>query len=190
MVNIKAQGLLNAVKWIEQNHGQQKLATIIQACSPAVRERYMSAIGIEWHPMEEFCELLEVSERVLGDRPGEVSRKIGTIGAKQNTRGLVKRGVFYVASPDFLLRRISSLWSQFNDKGSMRVLHVDDKYALLEVEGVPNPHALFCATLTGWTEVISEAVGLVNARVEHDHCRARGSTQCTWRITWNALVGT
>jgi hypothetical protein len=189
-VKIKAQALLNAVKWIEQVHGQQTLATIIQACSPAVRERYMSSIAIEWHDASEFCELLEVTERVIGGRPGAVAREIGAAGALANTKGLVNRAVLYVGTPEFLIRRITTLWTQFNDAGSMKLHELNSSYGAIEIEGVPVSHALFCATITGWCGVISEAVGFGKARIDHSKCRALGHDSCTWRFNWENAITT
>jgi hypothetical protein len=187
-VNVKAQALLNAVKWIEQTHGQQTLATIIKACSPPVRERFMTAIAIEWHPVAEYCELLEVTERVIGGRPGAVSRDIGAASALANTQGLVNRAVLYMGTPEFLMRRITALWSQFNDRGAMRLHHLDRSYGLIEITDLPEPHALFCSTITGWCGVISEAVGFGRGRIEHVECRARGHAKCVWRFDFETSV--
>jgi hypothetical protein len=180
-VNVRAQGLLNAAGWIEERHGRERLAE----CSPAVRERFVTAIAIEWHPVAEFIQFMEVAERVLRARDGQLAREMGAHGARQNLRGVVKRSLFYLASPDYLLRRIAGLWQQFNDRGAMHLRHLDDKYGHLEVEGVPEPHRLFCATLTGWTEVVAEAVGLMQPRVTHAECRADGDARCLWHVTWS-----
>ena len=146
----------------------------------------MSAIAIEWHPVKELLELLEVAESELGRNDGNVARAIGARGAEQSTRGFVKRSLFYLAKPDFLLRRIAGLWLQFNDQGAMHLRHLDERRAVIEVTGVPNPHRLFCATLTGWVEVMARAVGAVGSVVEHGECRARGQSKCLWYIKWDA----
>ena len=46
----------------------------------------------------------------------------------------------------------------------------------------------FCATLTGWTEVVADAVGLVGPTVQHVECRATGGARCMWHCTWNRKV--
>jgi hypothetical protein len=181
-MNIKAQALLNAVKWIEETHGTERLAAVIKACSPPVRERYMTALAIEWHPQAEFVELLHVAERVLGGPPGEIAKAIGAEGARVNTRGMAKRAAMYVGTPEFLLRRIASLWSQFNDTGAMNLRSIDPTNAMIEITDLPAPDALFCATVTGWCDVIGVAVGFTKPRSEHVTCRARGDAACVWRV--------
>jgi signal transduction histidine kinase len=149
-----------------------------------VRERYISGIAIEWHPQSEFVEFLRHAEAVIGKPPGAVSKAIGAEGARINTRSMAKRAVMYVASPEFLLRRIASLWSQFNDQGEMRILSIDERQAHIELVGLPDPNELFCATITGWCEVIGDAVGFDRPRSEHTHCRARGDEACVWRVAF------
>jgi hypothetical protein len=42
-VNVKAQGLLNAARWLEDEYGRDALGAIVRACSAPVRERYTAA---------------------------------------------------------------------------------------------------------------------------------------------------
>ena len=183
-MQIKAQALINAFKWIEDEHGQDGLRRVLAKASPAVRDRYIGAIAIEWHPQSEFVELLHVAESVLGGPRGKVSKQIGAEGARINTRGMTKRAVMYLASPEFLLRRIATLWSQFNDRGEMRLLRMTDREADMEISGLPDPDELFCATITGWSEVIGAAVGFDSPRCEHVTCCARGDATCVWRVAF------
>lgn len=187
-MNVKAQALLNAISWVEEHHGSAALSDVIRRCSPAVRERFISGIAIEWHPQHEFIEFLTVAEQVLGKPRGQVSKAIGAEGARINTRSMAKRAVMYVASPEFLLRRIASLWSQFNDQGEMRILDINEREAHIELAGLPHPDA-FCASITGWCEVIGEAVGFDRPRSEHVSCCARGDAQCVWRVAFTPVRG-
>ena len=187
-MNIKTQALINATAFVEEKYGRDGLATLLRRCSPAVRDRYVSAISIDWQPMSELVELLEAIEQQFGSGGDELSRAIGARSARQNTRGLVARSLFYLASPQYLLRRIASMWSQFNDQGGMHLRNLDERSALIEVTGVPTPHRLFCATLTGWVQVIAEAVGAKGCKVDHTKCRARGHGQCLWTIQWDATL--
>jgi hypothetical protein len=187
-LKIKAQGLLNAVKWIEETYGQAALRDVIRACSPAVRERYTSAIAIEWHPVEEFVEFLEVTEKVLGNRDGKLAEEIGAAGARANLRGAMLRIVFYVARPEFLMRRVAQLWRQFNDEGEMLITHFGDYSSGIEVRGLATSHWLFCCTLTGWAREVTYASGGVRTTVKHVECRAKGGARCIWDIHWSGIT--
>jgi hypothetical protein len=181
-LNVKAQGLLNATKWIEENHGQRALAEVIQACSPVVRERYVSAIAINWHPVEELVELLGVADRRLGHGDGRIAEEIGAAGARANMKGALVRVAFYVAKPALLLQRVAAMWRQFNDAGAMKSLDVRKNLVRLEVTDIPHPQWLFCCTITGWCREVSGALGVVNPVARHLQCRARRGSRCIWEI--------
>ncbi len=187
-MQVKAQGLLNAVKWIEESYGQGALRDVIRACGPEVRERYTSAIAIEWHPVAEFVEFLAAADRLLGHGDGRVAEDIGAAGARVNLRGTALRMVFYAARPEFLMKRITQLWSRFNDEGSMNLLHFDDYSSTIEVRGVVTPHVLFCSTLTGWAREVVLAMGGTTPSVRHVECRARGDARCLWHLRWSGTA--
>jgi len=187
-VNIKAQGLLNAAKWIEETYGQDALREVIRACSEPVRERYISAIAIEWHPVEELVELLQVADTQLGKGDGKVAEEIGAAGAKMNLRGAMLRLVFYLAKPEFLMKRVAQLWRQFNDEGEMLLTHFGDYSSGLEVKGLTKPQWLFCCTLTGWAREVTRASGGTNPQAKHVECRARGGHRCLWELTWSGVT--
>lgn len=181
---VKAQGLQNAAAWIKETHGEEAFTQVLNACSEQVQHRVRTAIALEWHPMPEFTEFLEVAERTLPVQSPSVSESIGERGARANTRGMLKRSAFFVMTPRFLLNRIASMWGQFNDKGEMTLAHLDRQHGLIEVRGVPVPHVLFCDVLSGWIRVVSEAVGLRNPQVKHISCCAKDGNVCRWRFTW------
>ena len=116
-----------------------------------MRDRFTSATAIHWHPVEELVELLSVTERLLGRGDGKLAEKIGAAGARANMKGMLARMAIYLARPEFVAKRIAAAWRQFNDEGEMQVLSVDPSHLMLEVRGVASPDALFCATLTGWS---------------------------------------
>jgi hypothetical protein len=183
-VNIKAQGLLNATKWIEEQYGQAALRDILRACSPAVRERYISAIAINWHPVEEFVEFLEIADRQVGRGDGRIAEEVGAAGARSNMRGAVLRMVFFLSRPEFLMRRITQLWSQFNDEGSMELIAFADYSSAIEVKGITHPYWYFCCTLSGWARELARGAGGGNPVAHHVECRARGAQRCIWHVKW------
>jgi len=181
-LNIKAQGLLNGAKWIEEEYGTSALTEVIRACSPTVRDRYTSAIAINWHPMEEFVEFLGAADRVLGRGDGKIAEYIGASAARANLRGVMVRFAFYVTRPEFLLKRITSLWNQFNDEGAMRLIRLEDTALTFEVMGVTRSSWLFCCAITGWCKEVALATSMVNPIARHPECRARGGARCIWEV--------
>jgi hypothetical protein len=181
-MQVKAQGLLNAAKYIEETYGQNALGGILRAASPGVRETYTSAIAINWHPLDELCELVDLAESRLGDGSGAIAKAIGAAGASANLNSMLNRAAFYVGKPSFFMSRIASLWSQFNDEGSMHLLEMTTQRATIEVRGIVQPRATFCHILTGWAEEVGRTLGATNVSARHVEFRARGQTRCVWDV--------
>jgi hypothetical protein len=186
-MKVKAQGLLNAAKYIEETYGRNALGEVLRACSPAVRETYTSSIAINWHELEELCEFVDVASAKLGDGGSSMAEAIGAAGARANLKGVLNRVAFYAAKPTFLMTRVASMWSQFNDEGSMTVVEMTGERATLEVKGVKQPRATFCNVLTGWAMEVTRGMGAEGVSARHPHCRARGGTRCIWEVTAKKL---
>jgi len=181
-VNIKAQGLFNAAKWIEKEYGQAGLRDVLRACSATVRDRYTTAIVINWHPVEEFVEFLEVAERQLGRGDGKLAEQVGSAGARENLRGAMVRAAAFIANPEFMMKRVASLWSQFNDEGAMELISFEPERMEIEVKGVEKTYPLFCATLTGWMAEVALHFGWKTASAKHLKCRGKGDARCLWEV--------
>jgi hypothetical protein len=186
-VQVKLQGLFNAAEYIEQTYGQQPLAEVLGRCAPGVRDRYVTGIAIEWHPMEELVELLRVADGLLGKGDGALAVEAGAAAAHKNLKGAFTKAVLWVTRPDFLVKRIAALWSQFNDEGAMKVNRVSDGGIELEVTGVSTPDYLFCCVLTGWLRQVGHSAGRPNARIQHARCRGKGDSRCIWTAEWEPL---
>jgi hypothetical protein len=185
-LNIKAQGLLNAAKWVEEQHGSAVLRDILHGCSPAVRDRYIAATAINWHPIEEFVEFVAAAEQRLGSGDGKIAEAIGAAGARSNMKGILTRLALYMASSEYLMKRIAGMWRQFNDEGEMKVLDVTAAKVVLEVVDVPAPTWFFCCTVTGWCREIAAALAVQNGVARHMHCRARGDARCVFEVRGTA----
>ena len=153
---------------------------------------HLTAIAIEWHEAEELEEFLQHAEAVLGGPPGKVAKQLGAAGAESNMSGFLRRAAFYVARPEYAMKRVASAWRQFNDEGEM-VLSLTSRptYSVVEVRGASPPGPLFCETLTGWCEVLGgQGRGASNARATHTGCTpSRSEPHCRWRVTWDGIPG-
>ena len=186
-MQVKAQGLLNAAKYIEDEYGRDALGEVVRACSEPVRERYIAAIAINWHPMEEFVEFVEKADKMLGRGNLKLAEEVGAAGARANMKGTVIRIAVYIAKPEFFFRRVAGLWRQFNDEGEMLVHNLDEHAGTMEVRGVSTPHPVFCAVLSGWMREVATGIGIQNPHVRHRQCRTRGDAQCIWEARWTSI---
>jgi hypothetical protein len=186
-MQVKAQGLFHAARYIESQYGQDGLRDVLRACSDPVRERYTSASSLDWHPVEELIELVQRADEMLAHGHGKLAEHAGAEAARAHTRGLF-RFVAHVATPEFLMRRIAGTWRQLNDAGSLELLDIDDHACEIEVKDIPDPHPIFCSILTGWIRELTRAVGRVSPLVKHKQCRAKGATRCLWDAKWSGVA--
>ena len=186
-MNVKAQALLNAARYVEEEYGPDVLAKVLAACSPAVRERQATAIAINWHPLKEFVEFLVAVGRTLPDPL--VGEKIGAAAARANTRGVMLRIGLMLSKPESVLRRAASMWRQFNDQGEMTLLKFENKSIEVTITGIPRTPRIFCDTVTGWARELLTSAGGKNAQASHVECRAEGDTRCVWIAKWSGSEG-
>jgi hypothetical protein len=183
-LQIKAQGLLNAARWIEDEYGRDSLGEVLRACSPGVRERYTSVIAIDWHPAGEFIELVQHAERILGGgrSNGRIAEAIGAAGARANMKGTMVRLAAWIARPEALMKRAAGLWRQFNDEGHMELKELGDSTARFELGKIEGLDPAFCAVVTGWCREVALAVGAVVPQAKHVACVWRGESLCVWEL--------
>jgi len=181
-VKVKAQGLLYAAKWIEEAHGRDALARVLRECSPEVRTRCVEAIAINWHPVEELIEFLQVSERLLGTGDGRIAEAMGAAGARANLRGVLMRVARHLTNPEFLMRRIANLWRQYNDEGELLLIAASERLVQFEIRDLQQTYPFLCPMITGWAGEVAEAIGVEVPIARHSSCRTRGAPSCTWTV--------
>jgi hypothetical protein len=184
-VNVKAQGLLNGAAWVREKFGEEALARVLAECTPAVRERCATAIAINWHPREELDQFMTAAERVLGKGDGAIPEAMGAASAKLNLRHMGLRLAFFLARPEFLMRRVAGVWRQFNEEGEMIVREFVAGRMLAEQVGIARPSFAICCSITGWLHEAGIAVGMRVLSTTHTECRARGDRRCVWLLEWS-----
>lgn len=184
-MNVKAQGLLNGAKWIEEQYGREGIRDVLRLCSEPVRDRYTSAIAINWHPLSEFVEFVSVADRHLGRGDGRLAEELGAAAARAHTRTLVLRAVFYLTRPDLFMQRAATLWRQYNDEGTMAVPLVEPRRVVVRLDGVRQLPRMFCNVLTGWIREIWLASGALDTTVRIiEHVERGESARCLWEARW------
>jgi hypothetical protein len=155
LVNVKAQALLNAAAYVRERYGADGLGQVLAACAPAVR----------------------------GD--GKFAEEMGAAGARVNLRKLHLRLAFFLARPEFLMRRVVSLWSNYNDEGEMIMRDFAKDHMIAELVGCSNPNFALCCSITGWFHEGGLSTGLKRVVTTHTECRARGALRCIWQLRWS-----
>lgn len=183
-MNVKAQGLLNGAAWIRERFGDDALARVLGECSSEVRERCATAIAINWHPREELHEFLTAADRVLGKGDGRVAEAIGAASARLNLRHLGLRLAFFLARPEYLMRRVAGVWRQYNEEGEMIVREFRNGRMIAEQVDIASPSFAICCSITGWLHEAGIATGMRQLVTTHAECRALRAKRCIWLLEW------
>ena len=187
LVKVKAQGLLQGTAWVRETHGEATLRNVLSSCSAAVRERCTIAEPTDWIPDTELAEFLGVADRALGHGDGRIAEELGAASARANLRNFTLRLAFFLANPEFLMRRVAGVWRQYNDAGAMHVREFTPGRMSAELVGVPEPDWFICCSVTGWLREAGVTTGMKELTSEHAECRSRGRERCLWSLRWNAL---
>jgi hypothetical protein len=185
-VNVKAQALLNGAAWVRERFGDAELDRVLSVCSPAVQERVATGNAIAWHPVAELDEFLTAVDRTLGRGDGKLAEAAGAAAARINLRRMGLRIAFFLARPEFIMRRVAGVWRQYNDAGQMRVLEFANGRMVAELVGVTTPSWAFCCSISGWLGEAAIAAGLKRTVVNHLECRSRGGARCVWSLRRDA----
>jgi hypothetical protein len=185
-VNVKAQAMLHGAAWVRERFGDEALERVLSACGPAVRERVSTGHAIAWHPVGELDEFLVKLDRTLGTGDGKLAEAAGAAAARVNLRRMGVRIAFFLARPEFIMRRVAGVWRQYNDAGEMRVLEFGNGRMVAELVGVWTPSWAFCCSITGWLAEAAIAAGLKRTVVNHVECRSRGGNRCVWNLRRDA----
>jgi hypothetical protein len=184
-VNVKAQGLLHGLVWVRETFGEAEAERLLAACSPAVRDRFATAIAFDWIPLPELVEFLTVADQKLGSGNGRIAEAIGAASARANVRHLALRLAFFLGRPEFLMRRVAGVWRQYNDEGEMIVREFVAGQMLTELTGLKDPDRYLCASITGWLHQAGLATGMKGLATVHIECRAEEAARCCWALRWN-----
>jgi hypothetical protein len=186
-VKVKAQALLHGAAWVRDTHGGGALENVLSSCSAAVRERCSIADANDWIPDTELSDFLGVADRALGHGDGRIAEELGAASARANLRNFTLRLAFFLANPEFLMRRVAGVWRQYNDAGTMHVREFAAGRMRSELVGVPDPDWFICCSVTGWLREAGRTTGMKELAAEHVECRSRGREHCIWVLRWSAF---
>jgi hypothetical protein len=77
-----------------------------------------------------------------------------------------------------------TLASSMYDSGEMRVVEREPGRAVMEMVGFAIPSREVCETFTGYQAERMALLGFEDVTVKHTRCRALGSPNCFWELTW------
>jgi hypothetical protein len=175
MANAKGTVVVEAVKTLLVRRDQA------EAALPAKLRRYLDEkiVLASWYPLEDYIELLRVMARIGGGGKTSPCEQMGRDAAKSHMQGTYSR---LNKSAD--RKAAMTLASSMYDSGEMRVVEREPGRAVMEMVGFAIPSREVCETFTGYQAERMALLGFEDISVKHTKCRALGSPNCFWELTW------
>ena len=119
MANCKGIAVTSRFSWVEQNHGDEALRTLLDSLEPNHRARIDERIlPHAWIPIGLFINLNVNLDRQFGSGNLAMCKTLGAWAAEKNLPSLFR--IFYrLGTPMFIFTKASKLWSQHYDSGRL-----------------------------------------------------------------------
>jgi hypothetical protein len=175
MANAKGTVLIEAVKSLLP-YRERALPLLGEKLGHYLSDRIVLA---SWYPVEDYTGLLRVLARVAPTGRVSACEKMGREAARSHMAGTYSR---LAKSAD---RKASfTLTSSMYDTGEMKVVEREPGRAVVEMVGFAKPSREICETFTGYQAERMTLIGFEDVVVRHSRCRASGSTNCLWELSW------
>jgi len=184
MGNIRGITLASAVKYLQQNYGEEELSKVVSALD--FDEQAVVTTDIQplaWYPARVFNHLIIVADKICGKGDYGICHKIGGFIGEQTFTGIYKLFIER-GNPEFVIRKTPLVWWALNDTGKAEVSKQADKYVKGRIIGYDQPHKAFCQTLAGYMARILEISGANNVQIVETKCRCDGADYCEYEVRW------
>jgi hypothetical protein len=188
MSHAKGSILIHFREYVKLKHGEDALARVLQAL-PEEDRAILSGLVIHggWYPVGVWNRALKAFLPAYYADPDEGMRSLAEFIAAEDL-STVYRMVLKVGSPEFLMKRTTSLWSRDFDAGSLTAEEVRPRQWRLyltaprDIEAAPD----FFTCGPGVRAWITQALKLtgVNASLEHVRCRLSSADRCEYSARW------
>lgn len=183
-MSIKAQPFKSLIKFIEQDltlaERETAMAGLPAEYRPLTRKIVLASDRL---PLDAVNRLTEAAAAAKGEPMESFARRAGHFAADEAVRTIYK-WLAYFTTPDYILGKASRTWATFYDRGKMSVERLGEKRARVTLSDFPSFPAV-CARVTGWMEELGGMTRVPNLRIVHDRCRAKGSSECEWSVSWD-----
>ena len=183
-VTVKGSGLGNTQKYIREKYGQAVLDKVYAAMAEPARTEVAKSLATAWYPVEHIADFIRAIKSVIGPNDQDINFKISNESAKY-TFSLIYKVFFKLGSPQFIMGKVSSVWSTLCSGGKLEITDKSDKHLVLRLSDFAYRDPEYCGQrLRGWFQAPLELSGCQIVENRHTACASKGASYCEWRIAW------
>jgi len=185
MAHVKGSAVKASIQYLEEQVGPATLQKILASLPPSEADLLrVPILQSNWYDTSMLIRLMEASTPHVQLPLGKsVAWEMGRHSAEYGIKTLYKI-FFKVADVHFIIKRAPQVMVTYYDSGSMEVMKVGPKEALLHLVDFDEPHLLICDRLQGWMERVVELSGGKDVSLKHPKCMAKGDRVCEYNATW------
>jgi hypothetical protein len=184
-MEVKGTAINSIPEFISRKFGREALSQWLNALSERARRVYGGAIlSGNWYPVKEIMEeptkkMCEMFYR--GDVRG--AREGGRYSAEMGLKG-VYRIFVKLGSPEFLIRKASTIFTSYYQPSEMKVVAQEDRKAVVHITKFAEASLLIENRIAGWMERALEISGCKNVKILITQSLAKGSPYTEIVATW------
>ena len=174
---IQGENILHAIAYLKRKRGSDGIAQM----SPRLSFDIANIMSERWYPLDQYTEMLEIIEDMLGYEDISPAERIGYNRAK--TIGFLKKEG-QSPEPVQVIERVAAYWHKFNDFGVIKITNAEDKSMVIDFWDYEG-HPLYCKRTAGFfTGLLENACGLEGIKMEKTMCVCNGNEHCRYEIKW------
>jgi hypothetical protein len=185
MVKIKGTSLAGRRRYLERYHGEEKLRAVLAQLRDreGAKRIEIGVLKSQWYPFELFLDLIETSDRVVGEGDGKLYRSMAARTAEDDL-STVYKVFFRFMQPMYGIGKAAELWSAYYSSGKLKMTPLDPSKIELEIIDFESPHWAHCESVLGWAQRSIELTGVKDVACDHVDCRSRGGSRCRMHLSW------
>jgi len=156
MSNVKASDTV-VIRKLIQSRGPETMNAMLAKLT-TTRELFRTVTANEWLPLKAEAEILQSAADVLYPNAPQALRRLAVEVSKINFSGIYK-AFLLIATPEFVIKRISKIWRTFFDQGEAKIEIVSPKNVVMVGIYLPEltavHHEYICGFIAGVLELTS-----------------------------------
>jgi uncharacterized protein (TIGR02265 family) len=184
-MNVKGSVLLARRAFVQRHFGREAWDAVLGDL-PAEDQASLRGmvLNVGWFPFKLGERLDEAIVKVLGNGDEKVFERIGEMSADENLNG-PHRHFLVPGDPQAFLRQTPDIYKFYYDVGHRLYQPTGSTSARLTTYNADTVSRVDCLTVVGWHRRALEMCGARDVQITEEGCRARGDSQCVYRIEWS-----
>jgi hypothetical protein len=186
MMQVKGSAIAPMAGFITEKHGATGYNRWLEALTPHAKEVYCGHVmANSWYPFREL--MVEPTARMCDLFYGGNVR--GAIEAGRYSADIGLKGVYKifvkVGSPDFILKRASSIMAGYYTPSQLAVAESGPGKAVIHITRFPEPSTFVEARIMGWMQRALEINGCKNVMVKTPKSLTKGDALTEYLVSWS-----